>query len=44
MAAMSGMAVEVAGVRHAAGLERQAQQVYAHGAYTSEVTRVGAGG
>jgi hypothetical protein len=42
MAALTGMAVEVAGVRHAAGLERQAQTTHAYGAYTSEVTRAGA--
>ena len=42
MAALTGMAVEVAGVRHAAGLERQAQATQAHGAYSSEVTRAGA--
>jgi hypothetical protein len=42
MAAMTGMAVEVVGVRHAAGLERQAQTTYAQGAYGAEVTRAGA--
>jgi hypothetical protein len=42
MAALTGMAVEVVGVRHAAGLERQAQTTHAYGAYTSEVTRAGA--
>ena len=39
MAALTGMAVEVAGVRQAAGLERQAQTIQAHGAYGGEVTR-----
>jgi hypothetical protein len=43
MAALTGMVVEVAGVRYAAGLERQAQQTHAHGAYGAEVTRAGAG-
>ncbi len=42
MAALTGMAVEVVGVRHAAGLERQAQATQAHGGYSSEVTRAGA--
>ena len=42
MAAASGMAVEMAGVRHAAGLERQAQATQAYGSYNSEVTRAGA--
>ncbi|MEK6320981.1 MAG: hypothetical protein AABN33_04800 [Acidobacteriota bacterium] len=42
MAALTGMAVEVAGVRHGAGLERQAQTIQAHGSYGSEVTRAGA--
>ena len=42
MAALTGMAVEVAGVRQAAGLERQAQTIQAHGAYGGEVTRAGA--
>src|SRR5262249_53914969 len=43
MAALTGMVVEVAGVRHAAGLERQAQQTQAHGVYGAEVTRAGVG-
>src|SRR5262249_36394362 len=42
MAALTGMAVEVVGVRHAAGLERQAQTTQAHGGDSSEVTRAGA--
>jgi hypothetical protein len=42
MAAMTGMVVEVAGVRHAASLERQAQTIQAHGTYGGEVTRAGA--
>ena len=42
MAALTGMAVEVAGVRQAAGLERQAQTIQAHGTYGGEVTRAGA--
>jgi len=42
MAALTGMVVEVAGVRQAAGLERQAQTVQAHGTYGGEVTRAGA--
>jgi hypothetical protein len=42
MAALTGMAVEVAGVRYAAGLEKQAQQAQAYGAYGAEVTRAGA--
>src|SRR5262249_18143580 len=36
MAALTGMAVEVVGVRHAAGLERQAQTTQAYGGYASE--------
>jgi hypothetical protein len=43
MAALTGMAVELAGVRHAAGLERQAQETQIHGVYGGEVTRAGAG-
>ena len=43
MAALTGMAVEVVGVRHAAGLERQAQETQAYGSYSGEVTRAGAG-
>jgi hypothetical protein len=42
MAALTGMAIEVAGVRHAAGLERQAQETQAHGTYGGEMTRAGA--
>jgi hypothetical protein len=42
MAALTGMVVEVAGVRQAAGLERQAQTIQAHGTYGGEVTRAGA--
>jgi len=42
MAALTGMVVEVAGVRQAAGLERQAQTIQAHGSYSGEVTRAGA--
>jgi len=42
MAALTGMAVEVAGVRHGANLERQAQTIQAHGTYGGEVTRAGA--
>lgn len=42
MAALTGMVVEVAGVRQAAGLERQAQTIQAHGTYSGEVTRAGA--
>jgi len=43
MAALTGMAVELAGVKHAAGLERQAQETQIHGVYGGEVTRAGAG-
>ena len=43
MASLTGIAVEVAGVSHAASLERQAQTMHAQGAYSSEVTRAGAG-
>jgi hypothetical protein len=42
MAALTGMVVEVAGVRQAASIERQAQTVQAHGAYSAEITRAGA--
>ena len=42
MAALTGMVVEVAGVRQAAGIERQAQTIQAHGTYSGEVTRAGA--
>src|SRR5262249_17597749 len=41
MAALTGMAVEVSGVRYAAGLERQAQQTQAYGMYGAEGTRAG---
>src|SRR5262249_35827819 len=43
MGALTGMAVELAGVRHAAALERQAQETQIHGVYGGEVTRAGAG-
>src|SRR6185295_6686594 len=43
MAALSGMAVEAAGVRHAAGLERQAQTLQAQGAYSGEMESARAG-
>lgn len=42
MAALTGMVVEVAGVRQAASIERQAQTIQAHGTYSGEVTRAGA--
>src|SRR5262249_29597935 len=42
MGALTGMVVEVAGVRQAASIERQAQTIQAHGSYGAEVTRAGA--
>ena len=42
MAALTGMVIEVAGVRQSASIERQAQTIQAQGAYSGEVTRAGA--